>query len=160
MTINYDLYFDCHKCGRVASRLHGYNVGFRAWCRDCWHQEWITTTIDLWRPDEIRAYGRCDCGDQIRHRNGGNYHPAVEVRRESKGNYAVSLVSTREKFPSDHWGDCPCGASYLEGEEHFHTNSPEKVADAILRHLGKEGGSVTFLRRGEVVMSTDIPSEE
>jgi hypothetical protein len=108
----------------------------------------------------VRAFGRCDCGDRPRHFNGGNYHPAVEVRREDQGDYAVSLVSTREIFPGDRWGDCPCGAPYLCEEEHFHTCSPEKVADAIIRHLGKEGGAVTLLRRGEVVISIEVPPEE
>jgi hypothetical protein len=121
-------------------------------------REQIATAIRRWRPTEIRGSGRCNCGDRIQHRNGGNYHPAVEIR-EDQGDYAVSLVSTREIFPGDRWGDCPCGAPYLAEEEHFHTSSPEKVADAIIRHLGEEGGTITLLRQGEVVMSIDLPEE-
>jgi hypothetical protein len=82
----------------------------------------------------------------------------------------LRYVKTRETTPSpwsrpgrfsrgDRWGDCPCGAPYLAEEEHFHTSSPEKVADAIIRHLGEEGGTITLLRQGEVVMSIDLPEE-
>lgn len=124
------------------------------------------TTLDLvldlaaeieW--SRIIAHGRCDCGSHVRHRNGGNYHPAAEVIRRG-GDYAVSLTSSREFFPGDRWGDCPCGARYLEGEEHFHTSSPNEVAEAILRHLGPQGGALLLLKDDVVIRLIDVPPEE
>jgi hypothetical protein len=63
----------------------------------------------------------CDCGEQIRHNNGGNYHQRVLVFKYDKG-YAVVLTDTRCR--SD-FGDQPttcdeCGLTLYERELHFH----------------------------------------
>jgi hypothetical protein len=67
----------------------------------------------------------CDCGWQVRHDNGGNYHPRAMVFEFERGDhkdYAVVLTDTRCR--SD-FGDRPnacdeCGLAVYEGEQHFH----------------------------------------
>jgi len=101
----------------------------------------------------LTGMGRCDCGTKPRHRNGGNYHPEVAVVYSFHfREYLVSLQDSREFVPGfDEWGDCPCleespTVPYRRDEEHFHSDSPEDVAWAIISHLGP-GGSV-YLRNG------------
>jgi hypothetical protein len=100
---------------------------------------------------ELVCIGRCDCGDKPQHRNGGRYHPQAWVTY-SRDDYAVVLGDTREFFPSDKWGDCPCGVPYRADEEHFHARSPEYVAAAILQHIADAG--VITLKRGLDVLET------
>lgn len=49
--------------------------------------------------------GKCDCGEQIRHNNGGNYHAVVRLHiiKDEDGVYCVILeeTNTREDFPGD-----------------------------------------------------------
>ena len=42
----------------------------------------------------FRAEGPCDCGDVVRHNDGGNYHPVVLVV-EGRSGYVVILTDTR-----------------------------------------------------------------
>jgi hypothetical protein len=69
----------------------------------------------------IEMSAPCDCGWQVRHENGGNYHPRAVVYEYDHG-YAVILTNTRCR--SD-FGDRPtacdeCGLAVYEGEQHFH----------------------------------------
>jgi len=42
----------------------------------------------------------CDCGDRIRHNNGGNYHEVLKLLEYNKKLYMLS-TDTRELFPND-----------------------------------------------------------
>jgi len=60
------------------------------------------------RHDIIVLYREsCDCGDQIRHNNGGNYHAVDKLHLFGDDNnvYCVILeeTSTRESFPGDQY---------------------------------------------------------
>jgi len=54
---------------------------------------------------ETRVYTEpCDCGDRIRHNNGGNYHDRINVVAVSgEQGYCVLVeeTTTRENFPAD-----------------------------------------------------------
>lgn len=49
----------------------------------------------------------CNCGDQIRHNNGGNYHAVDKLHLigDENGVYCIILeeTSTRERFPGDQY---------------------------------------------------------
>ena len=42
----------------------------------------------------------CNCGNQIRHNNGGNYHEIIKLIKYKNKLY-VFFTDTRELFPSD-----------------------------------------------------------
>ena len=60
--------------------------------------EWKTQTVELYEEP-------CDCGSQVRHNNGGNYHAVARLVTVSdgEGNAAVVIenTTTREAFPGD-----------------------------------------------------------
>ena len=50
---------------------------------------------------EIGEYRKlCDCGEQVKHNDGGRYHPVSRVI-EYSGNYYTLDTDTRDRFPSD-----------------------------------------------------------
>jgi len=38
---------------------------------------------------------RCNCGDQVRHNNGGNYHEIIEITSDSAG-YSIRRTDTSD----------------------------------------------------------------
>lgn len=50
--------------------------------------------LTIWEP--------CNCGSQIRHNNGGNYHQIIEIRRDGNKNY-VKFDSTCELVADAEW---------------------------------------------------------
>ncbi len=57
----------------------------------------------------------CDCGSQIRHNNGGNYHRVTELLRHSDGRVLVRESDTCELVAVLQWKNCPV------------TNDPHKI---------------------------------
>lgn len=47
----------------------------------------------------------CDCGNQIRHNNGGNYHDLVYLKRDGVQTFAME-TSTSELEPPTEWEEC------------------------------------------------------
>lgn len=56
---------------------------------------------NLENPLEIaRFYEPCDCGEHIRHNDGGNYHTVVKIYKLEE-DYLVRRTTTREFFETD-----------------------------------------------------------
>lgn len=53
---------------------------------------------------ELTICEPCNCGEQIRHDNGGNYHGIVEIRRDGKT--YVRIYSTCELVETPEWEYC------------------------------------------------------
>jgi hypothetical protein len=53
----------------------------------------------------LNIYEPCDCGNQIRHNNGGNYHDEIYLRRDS-GQIFVKYETTCELVPRAQWKKC------------------------------------------------------
>ena len=47
----------------------------------------------------------CNCGSQVRHNNGGNYHQIITLR-EDRGETYVKYDSTCELAPAAEWEPC------------------------------------------------------
>jgi uncharacterized Zn-finger protein len=95
----------------------------------------------------IEAHGLCDCGDHIRHNNGGNYHPRCWVRYDAeRREFVVTFGNSREWFPGDNEYPCPvCEQVYRGDEDHRHIpiNLPHALnglAEEICQYIGR--GSV------------------
>ena len=95
----------------------------------------------------IIGYERCDCGEQIRHCNGGNYHRKAWVIVYSDG-FSVTLGDTRDLFSSDEVVDCDCGRWFRADEIHLHETDAEKVAQILVDYI-KEGSIVLYGQVGE-----------
>ena len=54
----------------------------------------------------------CDCGGQVRHNNGGNYHEEVELRRDS-GKVFVKFGSTSD-YDQSEWEECENWQAVIE----------------------------------------------
>jgi hypothetical protein len=68
---------------------------------------------DFHGPIVWQACEPCDCGDSVRHHDGGHYHDVIEIREVAPGLYLGVLSDTREVFPADEHHVCPtCGFSW------------------------------------------------
>lgn len=47
----------------------------------------------------------CDCGNQVRHNNGGNYHDIIRLARD-KGQTLIMEDTTSELEPPAEWEEC------------------------------------------------------
>jgi len=96
----------------------------------------------------IVARERCDCGDAIRHNNGGNYHNRAWVRYSTeRREFIVTLGNSREWFPGDEEYMCSvCERTYRNDEHHVHIplEHLDTVATNICEHIRE--GSVYLLR--------------
>jgi hypothetical protein len=54
---------------------------------------------------ELAIYEPCDCGSQVRHNNGGNYHGEIYLLRDS-GKWFVKYETTCELMPPAEWEEC------------------------------------------------------
>ena len=95
----------------------------------------------------IIGYERCDCGEQIRHCNGGNYHRKAWVIVYSDG-FSVTLGDTRDLFDSDETEDCDCGMWFRADEIHLHETNAEAVARIMIDYI-REGSIVLHGQVGE-----------
>ncbi len=50
----------------------------------------------------LSIYEPCNCGSQVRHNNGGNYHDKIYLRRDS-GDTFVKFETTCELVPHAEW---------------------------------------------------------
>jgi hypothetical protein len=53
---------------------------------------------------ELHIAEPCDCGSQIRHNNGGNYHRYLLLRRDG-AQYFIQQGTTSELDPPPEWGE-------------------------------------------------------
>jgi hypothetical protein len=66
----------------------------------------VTTAIEaLERLYYLRIEEPCNCGNQVLHNNGGNYHQIVEFRKGSQSHNAVP----------NHQKECPCKSDDNKG---------------------------------------------
>jgi len=89
----------------------------------------------------------CDCGDVIRHNNGGNYHAKAWVYPHNDG-WSLILGSTREDFPGDEWWSCEeCGLEIRSDEihKHYRGDEVEKAAAELMEWIKR--GDIT-IRKG------------
>jgi len=88
----------------------------------------------------------CDCGDIVRHNNGGNYHARVWIYPYKDG-WSITFGSSRESFPGDEWWHCECGSEVRSDETHRHykQDEVEKAAADVMEWIRE--GDVT-LRKG------------
>jgi hypothetical protein len=63
----------------------------------------LEKALGLWeREGRMEIYEPCNCGSQIRHNNGGNYHKEIYLRRDSNRVF-VKYGTTCELSPSAPW---------------------------------------------------------
>jgi hypothetical protein len=55
----------------------------------------------------------CDCGSQVRHNNGGNYHDIIDFRLDG-GKCWRSRTFTGDYAPADDWYEVPFGEAVDE----------------------------------------------
>lgn len=55
--------------------------------------------------EELYIYEPCDCGSQIRHNNGGNYHDSLSLKRD-EGRVYLKRETTCELTPDAEWELC------------------------------------------------------
>lgn len=56
----------------------------------------------------------CDCGSQVRHNNGGNYHSIVKFAMESGKCFRSGNTFTGDYSPDDEWEECSFSAAIDE----------------------------------------------
>lgn len=54
---------------------------------------------------ELSIYEPCDCGSQIRHNNGGNYHDEIYLKRDGEVVF-VKYETTCELVAPAEWQEC------------------------------------------------------
>lgn len=108
----------------------------------------------------------CDCGGQVRHNNGGNYHRWTETWSDGYDRFIVT-GSTRDSFPGDTWVSLWEGpwnvVRVTEGSHHMEVEilrpdgwqeaSYSELAELLLSGLRK----VAWTNDGEVDV---LPREE
>jgi hypothetical protein len=102
----------------------------------------------IWSPEQLKIVGSaaCDCGEIVRHNNGGNYHRKVWVFR-ADGEFAVVFGSTRDWFVGDEeWlcEDCHVWVRDDEDHRHYSIEEVEELEREIVDYIG-EGGVVYLL---------------
>ncbi len=62
----------------------------------------------------LSIYEPCNCGSQVRHNNGGNYHTEIYLRRDS-GDAFVKFETTCELVPRAEWEECKSPEAVIRG---------------------------------------------
>ena len=58
--------------------------------------------IEFEKTDKFSIFEPCDCGNQIRHNNGGNYHETIYLCRDGKQIF-VKYETSCELVPEAEW---------------------------------------------------------
>ena len=57
------------------------------------------------KTDSLSIFEPCDCGNRIRHNNGGNYHDEIYLKRDS-GKVFIKYETTCGLVAPAEWGEC------------------------------------------------------
>lgn len=65
----------------------------------------LQEAIDLFKEQGyLNIHEPCDCGDRVRHNNGGNYHDIIYLKKDS-GRYFVKWTDTCELKADPGWDE-------------------------------------------------------
>jgi hypothetical protein len=111
------------------------------------------------------AVGDCDCGDHVRHNDGGNYHSVIIVRLVPDPvflrRYSLTITDTRDSFTSEQWYQCTeCGEEVRSGDTHLHPLLGVDVAEMIIKALHPTGGKLKIYEGKSVIDSYYLDEED
>jgi late competence protein required for DNA uptake (superfamily II DNA/RNA helicase) len=105
---------------------------------------------------------RCNCGEIIRHNNGGNYHRRVWIYWVN-GEFVVWWGNTKEWFPGDEewWcDDCLMFGRQDENHSHYTIDEVDMLVEEILDWVGSGAIYLEDAKSRNTVAAVYIEDEE